>query len=142
MARALGEGAGMVLHAAMEAEMSRAAQSSAGGFCCSDALESIILRTSLASSMVAYLERFPWTAVTSLRVEPDSGGPSLFAATICGALLDLLSRVADASRWKSGRNQVPDLLLWQVRGPNPPPPGIAAARQEDRTCKITGRVLQ
>lgn len=72
-------------------------------------LEPIILRTTLATSAAAYLERIPWTAVTPQMLSQPAGTP-LGAVRVCSLVLGSLLH---ASRCIAGRgsNTVPAALL-------------------------------
>ena len=83
-----------------------------------DFLEPIITGTTLATSMVRYLERIPWPEVTPqmLLLDPEgTPGTALYAAEVCGLLLLLLCESAVAAVASDETSLVPALLLRQVR---------------------------
>lgn len=78
-------------------------------------LESIIMRTTLATSIVAHFERFPWTAVTA-RMMAAPRGTVLQGVLSCGAILEMLAHAAEAASQES-KGTLAVLLLRQVHTP-------------------------
>lgn len=76
------------------------------------AVETLILRTTLATSIVTHLERIPWAAVT-LPMLSHLQGSVLSEVAVCTAVLRALLRSALAS----ASTKAAALLLRQVWGP-------------------------
>lgn len=100
--------AGWALHMAHMASMN----SSTGGV---NFLEPVILRTTLATSVAAYLEHIPWTEVTLEMLAAHN-------ATICECAGLLVIMHCQAPAVSGSRIPVPALLLRQVlHSPSRPP---------------------
>ena len=81
----------------------------------SAALEPIILRTTLAVSLVGHLERIPWASVTPQMLSEPAGSPIEAAASIAH-LLNMLCKCAGcASAASNDSSKVAPVLLRQVR---------------------------
>lgn len=80
-----------------------------------NSLQTIVLRTTLATSMVKYLESIPWAAVTP-HMLLDPGGTPLFGAEFCSVLLFLLFQSAwESNIARDGTSPLAALLIRQVR---------------------------
>lgn len=78
-------------------------------------LEPIILRTTLATSIVTYLEHIPWGKVTVQTLMQPQGTP-VSEAILCGTLLDMLvAYTLDAESASNCSRSLGALLLRQVR---------------------------
>lgn len=81
------------------------------------ALYPLILRTTLAASIVTHLERIPWAEVTLQMLREPAGTP-LAAADGCAAMLVCLGLAAEQSADNGSRSSstspLPALLLRQV----------------------------
>lgn len=80
------------------------------------ALEPIILQTTLAASIVTYLERIPWVAVTPQMLSRPLGTP-LSELLVCGDFLGMFLEcaVGELEASCSARSTVSRRLLQQVR---------------------------
>ena len=79
-----------------------------------DVLEPIITGTTLATSMVRYLERIPWAEVTPQMLRCPAGTP-LYVAEVCGEMLWFLCESANLAAADSGSSPLPANILRQVR---------------------------
>lgn len=81
-----------------------------------NAFEPIILQTTLAASLVAYLERIPWDEVTC-QMLCDMQDAARSCVGTCCELLGILVSAAVSCTESDRSSQVPALLLRQVHRP-------------------------
>lgn len=113
--------AGVALFRAVsEASPAASGEASVGRQRLDSVLEPIILRTTLATSIVAHLEAIPWAAVTPRMLSEPAGSPLRVLETVTRLLLCFCNNAVVAA--EEGSTALASALLRQVNGRPPPVP--------------------